>query len=232
MQKKQDPPTVQEHSPGVDGQKHKDGSVGNAVRQIRRLLLEGRFKPGQRLTLSQLSNEIGLSVMPIREALRKLEGEGLVSFHANRGAVVRSVDRRFLEDLYEVRAALEEVAVRRAIGNMTFAKAERLQQLCNDFDRAIETDNRPEIIAATRAVHMAIFQIAGNEHAERRFAQDWEIVQTLRLRVGYHSERLPAIGKELRALVDAIGQTDEKAAISIMRLHNLAGLEDLLVGLE
>lgn len=208
-----------------------EGSVvENAVRQIRKLLVDGRFEPGQKLALSRLSKELGISVMPIREALRRLEGEGLVNFHPNRGAIVRPVNRVFLQDLYEVRAALQEVALRRAVSRITFAKAQLLRDLCRIYEQTIETDDIVAIIAANRAVHIAIFEIADNRHALRLFDRDWEIVQTLRLKFGYLSGRTQAINTEQRALVEAIVQRDAPLAISIMHMHNSAGLEDLIAG--
>jgi len=203
--------------------------VEDAVEKIRRIIIDARIEPGQRLVLSRLAAETQISVMPIREALRKLEGEGLVDFHPNKGAMVRSIDKKFLTDLYEVRAVLHEFALRVAVQKMTFAKAERLRELCRVFDNFIEDGELAEVVEANRNIHLFIFEIAENMHALRLFVRDWEIVLTLRLKFGYRPGRLQEISNEQHALVEAMINGDLNSALSIMKMHNIAGLEDLIV---
>ena len=74
---------------------------------IRQAILQGQYGPGERIKVAEIAQRFGFSSMPIREALRKLEGEGIVLIAPNRGATVRTLDRPFIEDLYDVRTALE-----------------------------------------------------------------------------------------------------------------------------
>lgn len=208
------------------------GSAGSivevAVEKIRKIIIDARIEPGQRLVLSRLAAETQISVMPIREALRKLEGEGLVDFHPNKGAMVRSIDRKFLTDLYEVRAALHEAAIKAAVKKMTFGKADRLRVLCREFDEVMENGELASVIEANRNLHLYIFQLAENTHALRLFIRDWEIVLTLRLKFGYRPGRLREVSNEQHALVEGMISGDLNLAQSIMRMHNFAGLEDLI----
>ena len=203
--------------------------VDIAVRKIREIIVDARFEPGQKLVLSSLASYTGISVMPIREALRKLEGEGVVIFHPNKGATVKALDRKFLKDLYEVRAALHALALSGAVQHLTFTKAERLRGLCQEFDELIEKDKLPSIISCNRRLHQYIFELANNAHALRMFDRDWDVVQTLRLKFGYKKGRLYEISREQHALVEALISDDLNLAQSIMRMHNEAGLEDLLI---
>lgn len=208
-----------------------ENAVQSAVHIIRAALVSGRFAPGERLAVARLTAEFGLSSMPVREALRHLEGEGIVQILPNRGALVRPVDRKFLEDLYEVRNALEDLAIRRAIARMTFAKADLLETLVDEYVESTKGSDVLKIVSRLKAFHMAIFDIADNSHASRIFARDWEIVQSLRLTFGFRQGRYDAITAELRQLTKALRSTDLPAALAILRLHNSAGLEDL-IGME
>src|SRR5262245_1038429 len=82
------------------------GSAEQAYRQIRDAIVQGRYRPGQRLIEQRISEEFGLSRTPVREGLRRLEAEGLVITERNRGAVVRPVTPGDIDDLYELRATL------------------------------------------------------------------------------------------------------------------------------
>ena len=82
--------------------------------RIRDDIVSGALRFGERITMDALSSRYGVSHMPVREALRELQGEGLVQIEPNRGARVRSIDSSFVENLFEIRTALEVMLVRRA----------------------------------------------------------------------------------------------------------------------
>ncbi|HZX69006.1 MAG TPA: GntR family transcriptional regulator, partial [Candidatus Elarobacter sp.] len=84
------------------------------VEELREAILTGRYAPGARLVQDDLAEAFGVSRIPLREALRRLEGEGLVLISPNRGAVVRTLAPKDVVDLYDLRLALESLALRRA----------------------------------------------------------------------------------------------------------------------
>ena len=84
------------------------------LEDLREAILTGRYGPGAHLVQDDLAAAFGVSRIPLREALRRLEGEGLVVISPNRGAVVRSLAPKDVVDLYDLRIALESLAVRRA----------------------------------------------------------------------------------------------------------------------
>lgn len=206
-------------------------AVEEAAIMIRQALVNGRYAPGARLKVAEVARELAISIMPVREALRQLEGEGIVRILPNRGAVVRPVDSTFLENLYEVRTALAEVALRRAIARLTLSRLRELEATCDDYEKAAAREDLITALAAGRRLHTEIFAIAGNDHARRIFERDWELVQALRLKFGYLPGRMAQIAEEQRMLLEALRRSDLAAATAVMRLHNQAGLEDLLVRL-
>lgn len=119
---------------------HFDGAHPRTAQQlayqvVRRAILQGDLEPGTRLTQGQLADQLAISTTPVREALRRLAGEGLVRIDAHRGAIVRGLDKAELLEIYEVRLLLEPLAIRKAverISDATLAEAESLWERMND----------------------------------------------------------------------------------------------------
>lgn len=203
-------------------------SVEQATHLIRRAIVQGRYGPGERIKIAETARELGVSAMPVREALRKLEGEGIVSITPNRGATVRPVDEKFIEDIFEVRTTLEIMILAPCIEAMTVAKLRRLDRLIGDHRAAVDAGDIVGTLTSSRAFHTALFEIGGNREAQRLFGRGWDTILALRLRFGYGEERLDTMTSELRQLADALRRRDASEAEAVIRMHNRAGMEDLL----
>jgi DNA-binding GntR family transcriptional regulator len=106
-----------------------------AVEALREAIVDGVYAPGQRLRQQELAKNYGCSVIPIREALHQLAAEGFVVLDPQRGARVASFDGRMLEEIFEVRIALERIAVRRAAERMHNQAAERTRRILERLER-------------------------------------------------------------------------------------------------
>ena len=104
---------------------------------LRQAILKGELKPGERLMEIQLANKLGVSRTPVREAIRKLELEGLVLMIPRKGAEVAESTRQDMEDVLEVRTALEELAVKDACDHITDAQLSELKKASNEFKKAL-----------------------------------------------------------------------------------------------
>ena len=104
---------------------------------LRQAILKGELKPGERLMEIQLANKLGVSRTPVREAIRKLELEGLVLMIPRKGAEVAEITRQDMEDVLEVRTALEELAVKDACDHITDAQLSELKKASNEFKKAL-----------------------------------------------------------------------------------------------
>jgi DNA-binding GntR family transcriptional regulator len=133
------------------------GSVSLAYDRIRRSIVEGSYPPGSRLVEQALSAELSLSRTPIREALRRLEVEGLVLYRRNRGAVVRTTTPEEVADLYELRARLESYAAELAAERSTPRDRQSLRQATDAFDAVVGTEprRRPRTAEERWALHEA-----------------------------------------------------------------------------
>ncbi len=129
---------------------------------LRQEILTGKLKPGERLMEIHLANKLGVSRTPIREAIRKLELEGLVIMIPRRGAEVAQITFKSLEDVMEVRRALDVLAIELACDRMTKDELEKLKQACENFSAVAKTDDTRKIAEADVAFHDIIVLSTGN----------------------------------------------------------------------
>ncbi|HSP74486.1 MAG TPA: GntR family transcriptional regulator, partial [Gaiellaceae bacterium] len=118
---------------GILGDDHPplNRSAGDAAADlIRQAIMDGRLRPGQRLTETGLAKDLGISRTPVREALRVLQTEGLVESTPYQGSTVRTYDVEDLDDMYQLRALLEGHAARRAAQRITRDGVEQLRESC------------------------------------------------------------------------------------------------------
>src|SRR3954464_7514575 len=111
------------------------GSGQLAVELIREAILDGELAAGERLKEDELARRLDVSRTPVREALRRLEAEGLVVVEPQRGATVRSYAPEELDDMYRLRAVLEGYAARRAAERISEADLDELRKSCDRFSR-------------------------------------------------------------------------------------------------
>lgn len=129
---------------------------------LRQAILKGELKPGERLMEIQLAEKLGVSRTPIREAIRKLELEGLVLMIPRRGAEVAKISHKSLQDVLEVRRSLEELATDLACQRMTEEDVEKLGIAEDVFKAAIESGDEMKIAEADEAYHDIIYNATGN----------------------------------------------------------------------
>lgn len=195
--------------------------------ELRRRILAGELRPGQRLKIDDLAVRLGVSHMPVREALRSLEAEGVLEVYPHRGAIVRSVDRTFIENFYDVRAALEDMLAARCAARIDAGALEKLKEAARDFERAAGVD-APAAVAANRRLHDIINAVADNPQAARMLVHGRVLGDALRLRYGYGLGRVDTIVAEHRALVAAIERGDSVEAGHLARRHCIAARDDLV----
>ena len=123
---------------------------------LRQAILRGELKPGERLMEIQLANKLGVSRTPVREAIRKLELEGLVLMIPRKGAEVADITEKSLRDVLEVREALEELAVRLACDKITREGIGELKKAAQDFRRVLKSNDITEIAEADVCFHDVI----------------------------------------------------------------------------
>ncbi len=186
---------------------------------LRQAILTGELKPGERLMEIHLANRLGVSRTPIREAIRKLELEGLVTMIPRRGAEVAQITEKSMNDVLEVRRAVDALCVELACERITDSELEKLKEACDVFEEAVKSGDVKRIAQADVDLHDIIVQATGN----RRLVQ---LVNTLseqmyRYRFEYikdfsQHERLV---EEHRIIYESIVRKDKETACSAAREH-------------
>lgn len=196
--------------------------------KIRDDILAGALAFGTRVTTAELAQRYGVSQMPIREALRELRGEGLVTMEPNRGARVRSIDRDFIGNIFDIRNALEVLLVRRAAHLRTAAHVERMQAIEQALEDHVAAKDYAAALADNRQLHQLISEIAANPDAQQLLDRHWLLLAGLWRENQFSPERYDGVINDHRHLIQAIGDGDGEAAAVLMQAHVLKAKQVLL----
>lgn len=201
-----------------------ESSADVAYRKLRQMLCCGELIPGQRLSQSRLGRQLGCSSMPVVEAMRRLESEGLLVKQARKQAIVRKLSEKDLEGLYLLRAAIESVAARLAALRVTPEETVVLQKLAEAFERDVKAHD--DCGEADVAIHRHIAFCARcpllNEELDRLLL----IEQTAGR--SFSSEFEQVCNPHChRALVQAIVDHDADSAEYLMKKHIQSGYAEV-----
>jgi DNA-binding GntR family transcriptional regulator len=125
---------------------------------VRSAIISGRFGPGERLNQDDIATSLHVSRMPVREALRTLESEGLVELQPHRSAVVVSLRPEDIEEIFGIRAILEAGALARSAPGMSDATIERLRRIYAEMERALEHFDEEQWLRLNHEFHNAMLQ--------------------------------------------------------------------------
>jgi len=129
---------------------------------LRTAIIEGILKPGERLMEIQVSEELGVSRTPVREAIRKLELEGFVVMIPRRGTYVSDLSIKDINEVFEVRTALDVLAAGLAAERITDQELEQMERLLVELGEYIEQDNMQKIVEADSAFHDLLYSASRN----------------------------------------------------------------------
>ena len=193
--------------------------------EIRNAIFSGKFKSGYELRQDFLANELGVSRMPVREALYILAGEGLIELRTNKGAIVKEISTKYIQEHFEVRLILECEAVTKACQNNSDLAG--LELIHKEQKKAIEDLNFNETSLLNQAFHMFIWDLADNSKMKSIMEQLWNglaigpvIVPIVHAKKSY---------KEHNIIINAIKNNDTELARETMRKHIIRSMENMLM---
>ncbi len=186
---------------------------------LRQAILRGELKPGERLMEIHLAQQLGVSRTPVREAIRKLELEGLVLMIPRRGAVVAEITVSDLEDVLEVRMALEELAVKHACHSVTGEQLAEIRHLAGEFKKTLSGDDITACAQADMKFHDAIYEATGNNRLVQILNNLRE--QMYRYRMEYLKDRQSHknLIEEHDGILKALENRDEELAVRMTARH-------------
>lgn len=196
-------------------------------RTLRDDIVSGRIGSGERLRLTALAERLQTSEMPVREALRMLQRDGLVDMESHRGATVASVDWERVIEAVAVRMHLEVLAVRDAVPNHSPRTVEKAAGYVVQMDRALERHNPDAFSDANRRFHSALYEPGNNELLKRQIDDLWDLVWRERSRSLFRldPERGIEAQREHRSLLAAVGNKDVEGAARAAEDHRRRTLD-------
>ena len=186
---------------------------------LRRAIITGEFAPGERLMEISLANRLGVSRTPVREAIRKLELEGLVIMIPRKGAQVAKITEKSLRDVIEIRCVLEEFAASLACERITEEGKEKLKEAHQQFVDTVQSRDILDIVEKDEKFHDAIFQATSNDKLITIINNLREQFYRYRMEYVRDIEQHSVLVTEHENLLHAIFNHDSETAKQIMRTH-------------
>jgi DNA-binding GntR family transcriptional regulator len=186
---------------------------------IRNAIISGSLKPGERMMEVQMAERLGVSRTPIREAIRKLELEGLVIMLPRKGAFVADLSVKDLTEVLEIRATLEGLAAGLAVARINQEEIEELEVIALKFHKSLEGDDVEEQISLDTQFHEAIFKASRNERLIQLNSNLREQVRRFREIYLKKSHRATETIKEHYDLLEAISSRDVSKAEKLAKKH-------------
>jgi phosphonate utilization transcriptional regulator len=183
----------------------RSASLASAAQQeIERLILAGELPPGAKLTEAMLSERLGVSRGPIREAFRRLEEAGLVRQEKNRGVFVRDIPLDEAAEIYDLRAAMDELAGRRLAEHMTAEQSRTLRNVVERMEQAAHADDADAYHLLNLEFHDRLVEFAGNRKMASIYRRLVKELALARRRNLSEEQALPHSAAEHRQILKAI----------------------------
>ncbi len=186
---------------------------------LREAILKGELKPGERLMELQLADKLGVSRTPIREAIRMLELEGLAVTVPRKGAEVAKMTLKDMEDVLEIREALDELAAQIACDKIT---PEQMVRLCNakkEFEKSTKTNDLKAIAEADVRFHDVIYEATDNPKLVSLLNNLREQVYRYRVEYIKNPQNYPILIEEHANILNALSKGDKEAVKQAMHVH-------------
>ena len=191
--------------------------AGIVQERIRDAILTGNIPAGSRIDQAQLAQDLNVSLVPVREALKKLEGEGFVQIIPRRGAFVTATSVKDMEQLYFARALLEGQAAYHAVDKLKTQDFKRLEELVRLMERSLQDHDYIKFNADNRAFHFTIYEATNNSYLMNMIAGMWDLAERYRFRYLVLRDQSEIIQQEHQMILDACLRRDA------------AGLRDAIV---
>lgn len=200
-----------------------------ALAHLRRRIADGSMAPESWIRQEHLAEQLGSSVVPVREALKVLEAEGLVRYAPHRGYQVALLSLEELTETYRIRQLLEDEVVRIAVPRLTAENFDRLDQAIAEMEAAAERDDTAAMIDANRELHFTVFEAAGRPRTVDFIRMLWQSTDSYRSVYYVDPEARDRVNREHRSIVEALRRGEVEQAVAELgqhRAHAVATLSE------
>lgn len=199
--------------------------------ELRRAILEGELAPGTRIVLDTIAERMGLSRVPVREALKLLEGEGQITYVAHRGYFVTQLELAELIDVYHIRGLLESDVVPMAVPRLVAEDLITMRDANETILKAASSGDISGVIAANRLFHFTLFSASGRARIVSMIRQLWDSSEPYRAVYFGEESNLQLVYSEHNAILDAARAADAVLVNELLtehRMHAVGRLRSVL----
>lgn len=196
---------------------------------LREAITSGQLKANQPLPQAEIAANLQVSHIPVREALRQLESEGLVTYQANRGAMVSALSSAEIREIYEIRAMLETGAIRRAVPDLT---AENLVRAAALLDLAEQADDGATWGSLDMEFHSLVYHLDDRPRFQELITELLRRVDRYWLSYSLMLKYRDTFEREHRALLAALTARDADRAVSLLDAHLVGACDRLIAEIE
>lgn len=200
---------------------------GKVFQQLKNSILAGEFENGAELREIALSKKLSVSRTPIREALRQLEQEGLVEIYPNRGAYVKGITYKDVEDIFRIRARLEGLCAEMAVSSITQEQLDKLDEIILLSKFYEKKKDMEHLLKMDSQFHEVLFESCGSKMLEHQLKDYHQYVQKARLRSLKRQERAKKSTMEHEEILDAIKARDAQKADELATRHILNAIANI-----
>ncbi len=199
-----------------------------AYQAIRDAIFSGDFERGARLNQDDLAKRLGVSRAPVRDALNRLEAEGLVeTLSRGGGMVIAEASEQQMVDIYELRAILDSASARLASERITEDELTRLQAIVDETERATRAKDLPGIVQAHAAFHQMLYAASKNAELMRVARNLWDRSYRFRVMALRDEENARRGLEQHRAILGALRARDAARAVALAEEHNQSSIRHL-----
>ena len=194
-------------------------------------IVSGRLRPGTQIVQDDLAREYGVSRVPLREALKILEGEGQVTYYPHRGYFVTELSVDDLLEVYRIRYLLEAEAIARAVDEISDDDIAYIAGVLDEVEEAGAAGDTTALTAANRAFHFAIFELSSQPRLTRMIRVLWDATDAYRAVYFRETVNRERVFDEHRAMLSALRRRDAAALIALReehRAHSVASVRAVL----
>lgn len=203
-----------------------------AYEQIRDILREeiisGKIPKNTRLIMANLAVRFGVSQNPVREALQRLQGEGLIQVFPRKGARVRSIDIDYIRNVYIIRGVIEGLLARQSVEFISGETISKLKNINERYLAEIKISNKTKIRIVNKEFHKTIYACSNNLEAYSIYERYEGLLGSLRRKYGFDIERQKACFEEHQAAIGALESKNGIYLENLIRVHIERALDELL----
>ena len=186
---------------------------------LREDILSGKYRDGEKIIESKVAQELGISRTPVREAIKKLELEGLVENHLNRGNIVTTIKERDIEDIFTLRIAIERITTRWSVERISDEQLQKMAEIVDLMEFYMSKKDKEKFFELNTAFHEIIYKAACAGYLEHVLKDFQQMIKNRRKQSLQTEGRIEKAYKEHREILDAFLARDVDRACEVLVNH-------------